>query len=151
MSENAEMQETILMLRQRLNLLSNKSSASAKRSAESEPTLYKTGSGDLLGVNWIGSCDENCIDENTPTSVINLNRVFSQEDSRDCGNDAFINSQVLMQVILLQSHCFLWLSFSSYALIFLFLFVQSASHILCPSTLVLRCRLNCASCAIHNL
>ncbi|XP_056164584.1 kinesin-like protein KIN-7E, chloroplastic isoform X2 [Syzygium oleosum] len=97
MSENAEMQETILMLRQQLNLLSNKSSASEKHSAESEPTSYKTGSGDLLGVNRIGSCDENCIDENTPTSVINLNRVFSQEDSRDCGNDAFLNSQVLMQ------------------------------------------------------
>ncbi|KAK3427624.1 hypothetical protein EUGRSUZ_F03803, partial [Eucalyptus grandis] len=97
MSENAEMQETILMLRQQLNLLSNKSSSSAKHSAESEPTSCKTGSGDLLGVNWIGSCDENCIDENTPTSVINLNRVFSQEDSREYGNDAFLNSQVLMQ------------------------------------------------------
>ncbi|XP_048130623.1 kinesin-like protein KIN-7C, mitochondrial isoform X2 [Rhodamnia argentea] len=92
MSENVEMQETILMLRQQLNLVLNRSSASAKHSAESEPASCKTGSGDLLGVNWIGSYDENCLDENTPTSVINLNRVFSQ-DSRDCGNDAFLNSQ----------------------------------------------------------
>ena len=94
------MQETILLLRQQLN---NKSSRNPEGSADNEATPEKTCSGEFLenndGKNEIGSCKETYGDDNTPTSVMSLNRVFSREDSKECDKCTSLNSQVLIQVI----------------------------------------------------
>nr|XP_043614469.1 kinesin-like protein KIN-7E, chloroplastic [Erigeron canadensis] len=79
-SENTEMQQTILLLRQQLDSLiaDNNSHSQCKKDVN----------------------EENSVSESTPTSVISLNKVFSQEDSiqgsSDCG-DAYLNSQFLIQ------------------------------------------------------
>ncbi|XVE95514.1 hypothetical protein REPUB_Repub02eG0104100 [Reevesia pubescens] len=97
-SENAEMQETILLLRQQLN---NKSSRNPQESADNEATPEKTCSEEFLEKNdrkiGIASCNETYGDDNTPTSVMSLNRVFSREDSKECDKCTSLNSQVLLQ------------------------------------------------------
>lgn len=103
MSENTEMQETIFLLRQQLNSLSDNSSSDQQKIAESESTTHKTCCDELLrknkeGRHEIWPCEEAYAGENTPKSVMSLNRMFSQEDSKDCNNTTFLNSQVLMQV-----------------------------------------------------
>ncbi|KAK1555535.1 hypothetical protein Q3G72_027817 [Acer saccharum] len=102
MSENEEMQQTILLLRQQISSLSDKRSRGPQERAQNEGSPQKASSEELSGKrsegrNGIGSCEEIYVDEHTPTSVMSLNRVFSQEDSRNCNSDAFLNSQVLMQ------------------------------------------------------
>ncbi|KAK8984848.1 hypothetical protein V6N11_020161 [Hibiscus sabdariffa] len=96
-SENAEMQETILLLRQQL---SNKISRNPQENADNE-TIIKICSDELLehndGKNGIGSCEETHGDDNTPTSVMSLNRVFSREDTKECDKCASLNSQILFQ------------------------------------------------------
>ncbi|CAK7346954.1 unnamed protein product [Dovyalis caffra] len=92
-SENNEMQETILLLRQQLNSLSEKSS-SKQHIAESESATQRKSK---EGRNEICSCEEIYADENTPKSVMSLNRIFSQEDSKECNDTSFFNSQVLIQ------------------------------------------------------
>ncbi|XWS21650.1 hypothetical protein CRYUN_Cryun30bG0072600 [Craigia yunnanensis] len=103
-SENAEMQETILLLRQQLN---NKSSRNPEGSADNEATPEKTWSDEFLenndGKDGIGSCEETYGDDNTPTSVMSLNRVFSREDSKECDKCTSLNSQVLIQAAEIES------------------------------------------------
>ncbi|XWS25109.1 hypothetical protein CRYUN_Cryun27aG0042700 [Craigia yunnanensis] len=103
-SKNAEMQETILLLRQQLN---NKSSRNPEGSADNEATPEKTCFEEFLenndGKNGIGSCEETYGDYNTPTSVMSLNRVFSQEDSKECDKCTSLNSQVLIQAAEIES------------------------------------------------
>lgn len=94
-SENTEMQETILLLRQQIDSLSNKKYGSPEQMAENDGILPKPCSEELSQKknewrNGLGSCEETFVDEHTPTSVMSLNRIFSQEDSN-------LNSQVLMQ------------------------------------------------------
>ncbi|KAE8690426.1 aspartic proteinase Asp1-like isoform X1 [Hibiscus syriacus] len=102
-SENAEMQETILLLRQQLNY---KSSRNPQESADSE-TIIKTCSAELLehndGKNGIDSCEETHGDDNTPTSVMSLNRVFSREDAKECDKCTSLSSQVLFQASEMES------------------------------------------------
>ncbi|XP_040364017.1 kinesin-like protein KIN-7C, mitochondrial isoform X1 [Rosa chinensis] len=74
-SENSEMQETILLLRQQL---------SSKEKNNDERDM-------------IAPCEETCADENTPTSVMSLNRILSLEDSKECNKDAYFNSQIHAQ------------------------------------------------------
>lgn len=94
------MQETIILLRQQLN---NKNSRNPEGIADSEATPEKTCSDESseknVGKNGIGSCEETYGDDNTPTSVMSLNRVFSREDSKECHKCTSLNSQVLFQVI----------------------------------------------------
>lgn len=91
------MQETILLLRQQLNSLLGNSQPQI-----TESDMHKTCSKELLrkqgGNTEIWPCGENPIDENTPKSVISLNRIFSQEDSREFNGNSPLNSQVLKQV-----------------------------------------------------
>ncbi|KAA8538436.1 hypothetical protein F0562_028018 [Nyssa sinensis] len=102
-SETAEMQGTILLLRRQLNsLLSNKSSSHTQQLEDIEITTLETCLEESLekknkGKDGVGAYEETCVDENTPTSVMSLNRVFSQEDSKECNSDTFLNSQLLMQ------------------------------------------------------
>lgn len=97
------MQETILLLRQQLNSLPDKSSKIPQESADNEASPEKTCSEELLqnndGKTGIGSCKETYGDDNTPTSVMSLNRAFSQEDSKECDKSTLLNTQVLIQVI----------------------------------------------------
>lgn len=91
------MQETILLLRQQISSLSDKTSGSPWEMVENEVLPLKTCSEEVSvkkgeGRNAIGSCEETFVDEHTPTSVMSLNRIFSQEDSN-------LNSQLLMQVL----------------------------------------------------
>lgn len=86
-SENSEMQETILLLRQQL-------SSKEKNNDERDR---------------VAPCEETCADENTPTSVMSLNRILSLEDSKECSKDAYFNSQIHAQVIpSLSWHLQLW-------------------------------------------
>ncbi|KAL3572816.1 hypothetical protein D5086_026720 [Populus alba] len=92
-SENTEMQETILLLRQQLNSLSEKSS-SKQRIAESESTTNRKSK---EGRKDIWSFEEIYADENTPKSVMSLNQIFSQDDPKECNATSLLNSQVLLQ------------------------------------------------------
>ncbi|OMP11966.1 hypothetical protein CCACVL1_00192 [Corchorus capsularis] len=100
-TENAEMQETILLLRQQLNLLSDKSSKNLQYCEANETNSEKSCSEELVknkdGKNAFGSCEETYGDDNTPTSVMSLNRVFTQEDTKECDKITSLNSQVLIQ------------------------------------------------------
>ncbi|XP_059631794.1 kinesin-like protein KIN-7E, chloroplastic [Cornus florida] len=100
-SENAEMQETILLLRRQLDsMLSDKSSSyHQQQPADDDVTILKKNE----GMDGVQVCEETRIDENTPTSVMSLNRIFSQEDSKECNNDSFLNSQLLMQAAEIES------------------------------------------------
>ncbi|KAH9757070.1 kinesin-like protein KIN-7E [Citrus sinensis] len=94
-SENTEMQETILLLRQQIDSLSNKMSGSPEQMAENDGIPPKPCSEEISQQknawrNGLGSCEETFVDEHTPTSVMSLNRIFSHEESN-------LNSQVLMQ------------------------------------------------------
>ncbi|KAJ6335705.1 hypothetical protein OIU78_012337 [Salix suchowensis] len=91
-AENTEMQETILLLRQQLNSLSEKSS-SKQQIAESESTSHRKSK---EGRNGIWLCEEIYADENTPKSVMNLNQVFSQDDPKECNDTSLLNSQALV-------------------------------------------------------
>lgn len=97
------MQETILLLRQQLNSLTDKRSVTSQQIADNETTLLNTCSEELLGkkneeISRIVLSGETYADEHTPTSVMSLNRVFALEDSKECNNNTFCNSQVCIQV-----------------------------------------------------
>ena len=91
------MQETILLQRQQLNSLLDENSSSLLQIPDYGTTTLKKFYGDLLEKKNEGK-EDTYIDENTPTSVMSLNRIFSQEDSKESNNDTFLSSQVLMQV-----------------------------------------------------
>ncbi|KAH9757072.1 kinesin-like protein KIN-7E [Citrus sinensis] len=85
-SENTEMQETILLLRQQIDSLSNKMSGSPEQMAENDGIPPKPCSEEISQQknawrNGLGSCEETFVDEHTPTSVMSLNRIFSHEES----------------------------------------------------------------------
>ncbi|KAB2083139.1 hypothetical protein ES319_A05G244900v1 [Gossypium barbadense] len=99
-AENSEMQETILLLRQQLK---NKSSRNPQESADN--VAKETCSKEFFEKmkNGIVSCEETYGDDNTPTSVMSLNRVFSQDDSKECDKCTSLNSQVLIQAAEIES------------------------------------------------
>lgn len=104
MSQNAELEETNLLLRQQLNSIPDKSFCSLGQTTEGNDVALNACSEELLERNneernRVASCGETCTDENTPTSVMSLNRVFSQEDSRKYNNITSLNSQICQQVI----------------------------------------------------
>ncbi|XP_027148439.1 kinesin-like protein KIN-7C, mitochondrial [Coffea eugenioides] len=108
MSENAEMHETILLLKQQLDSLStNKSSNFPQQSVNDEithGTCFEVST--KSKTRWKDGChsyEETTVDENTPTSVISLDRVLMCEDSKECNQEAFLNSQLLMLAAELES------------------------------------------------
>ncbi|CAK9168748.1 unnamed protein product [Ilex paraguariensis] len=102
-SDNAEMQETILLLRQQLDsLVSDKNARDPKQYADNEVIALRTCSTQSLGMknermDGVNPYREVSLDEHTPTSVMSLNRIFSPEESKESSSDAFWNSQLLMQ------------------------------------------------------
>ncbi|ERN18169.1 hypothetical protein AMTR_s00054p00159220 [Amborella trichopoda] len=97
LSENAEMQETILLLRQQLSSVSVKScNQLVQNNSMTEASKEIGGWPDMNG----GASDETCLDGNTPTSLSSLPSLFSQEDYKDYkgGNaDTNLQSQLLLQ------------------------------------------------------
>ncbi|XP_048227360.1 kinesin-like protein KIN-7C, mitochondrial isoform X2 [Ricinus communis] len=97
LSENTEMQETILLLRQQLNsLLGNRQQEIVESNCKamySEELARKNKEG--RKETW--PCEETSIDENTPKSVMSLTRIFSQEDSKEYNGIAYPSSQALIQ------------------------------------------------------
>ncbi|KAL3504211.1 hypothetical protein ACH5RR_034052 [Cinchona calisaya] len=102
-SENDEMHGTILLLKQQLESLSSNKSYSFLQRSVHDVIIPHTTSFDMStetksrGKDGFHSCEETTVDENTPTSVISLDRVFTCEDSKECNSEAFLNSQLLMQ------------------------------------------------------
>ncbi|KAJ4838363.1 Kinesin-like protein KIN-7E [Turnera subulata] len=107
-SENNEMQEIILLLRQQLNAISDKTSINAQKIAESKSITRNTGNDvtskeNRARIHENCPCEETYTDVNTPKSVMSLNRILSQEDSKECYDTTFLNSQVLMQATEIES------------------------------------------------
>ena len=96
------MQETILLLRQQLSSLSDASPSGLGTVAYNGAASLDVYSDKLLeknpGESRIASYGENHADENTPTSVMSLNRVLSLEDSKECNSSTFFISHVYTQV-----------------------------------------------------
>lgn len=83
-SEIAEMQETISMLRQRLDLLVDKNSSNSQQIAESETDPCNMPSKEILE------------ETRKPPSVTNLN---IHEDFQQGASNSIYNSQIFMQVL----------------------------------------------------
>ncbi|WZY98535.1 kinesin-like protein KIN-7C, mitochondrial [Brassica rapa] len=89
-SEKAEMQETIMLLRQQLDSLAERQSTyTQQQNAADESAGRNTHNrnGDELSEIYSGA--------GTPTSVMSLNRVFAQEETKDIKNGTTLNSQAL--------------------------------------------------------
>ncbi|KAL1196194.1 Kinesin-like protein KIN-7C [Cardamine amara subsp. amara] len=86
-SENAEMQETIILLRQQLDSLSQ------RQSTYSQQTIDESSEKNIHNRN--GEESEIYSGAGTPTSVMSLNRVFAQEETKDIKTETTLNSQVL--------------------------------------------------------
>lgn len=96
-SENAEMQETILFLKRQLDsVLSAKSSKDLQQNIDNKVTTSTTSlEKPLEAKNRTKNADayeEMYVDQSTPTSVMSLNGIFSR-DSRESRSDALMNSQ----------------------------------------------------------
>ncbi|KAK4433711.1 Kinesin-like protein KIN-7E, chloroplastic [Sesamum alatum] len=101
--ENTETQDINTLLRQQLDsLMSNKN----PRSADSS-TRMNSSEESLDIINGRGyeiySCEGTSLDENTPTSVGSLNRIFNPEDPKECNADTFSKSQLLVQAAEIES------------------------------------------------
>lgn len=100
-SENTEMQETILLLRQQLSTLLDKSSSQPKQIADEVPmfrnSFTKVSRENGRFMDGLGSSEEIYVDGNTPTSVISLPSFFSQDEYKGRNTDEHLSSQVLMQ------------------------------------------------------
>ncbi|KAJ8447889.1 hypothetical protein Cgig2_012024 [Carnegiea gigantea] len=91
-SENAEMQETILLLRQQLRTAVDGSSSCSRQLHSVEAAALDTGP--------ICSADkkegkESPIDATTPKSVISLNRIFSHDETKDSTSVTNSDSQAI--------------------------------------------------------
>ncbi|XAR62822.1 Plus-end-directed kinesin ATPase [Bertholletia excelsa] len=100
-SENAGMQETILLLLHQLDsLLSEKSSTCPNQPADTGVTRHKIYSESLNnryeGQDGLHANGETCFDESTPTSVMSLNRIFFQDECKDFNSET-LQSQLLKQ------------------------------------------------------
>ncbi|KAI3499699.1 hypothetical protein L1887_35504 [Cichorium endivia] len=92
-SENTEMQETILLLRQQLESLMSDNNSSPQQ----QNTDCTSATCDPCSQESFQMKNEKYMNESTPTSVISLNKVFSQEDFIQGSIDVSLNSQLLIQ------------------------------------------------------
>ncbi|XP_023772910.1 kinesin-like protein KIN-7C, mitochondrial isoform X1 [Lactuca sativa] len=103
-SENAEMQQTILLLRQQLesvmsdNILSPQQQSTDSRSVTLDPCSQESFQMKNSGRDWVHQNEEKYMNESTPTSVMSLNKVFSQDEFiQGSSSDVSLNSQLLIQ------------------------------------------------------
>ncbi|ESQ34622.1 hypothetical protein EUTSA_v10006746mg [Eutrema salsugineum] len=87
-SENAEMQETIILLRQQLDSLAERQSTYTQQIVGDESSGKNTD-------NRNGEESEIYSGAGTPTSVMSLNRVFAQEETKEIKDETTLNSQAL--------------------------------------------------------
>lgn len=100
-SENAKMQETILLLRQQLDTMSEKNSKFLQQSSENEATSETCSNGSMEAKSLKdGTCldEETVTNENTPVSSVSSDRKFMHEDTKACRDCAILNSKLLMRV-----------------------------------------------------
>ncbi|XP_021743691.1 kinesin-like protein KIN-7C, mitochondrial isoform X2 [Chenopodium quinoa] len=94
-SENAEMQEAILLLRQQLSTSSD--ICSIYPEGQNQSAMLNASALDSNPIN-LGEKNkggkDSPLDATTPTSVISLNRFFGQDDSKDCKNATNSNLQI---------------------------------------------------------
>ncbi|XP_031131367.1 kinesin-like protein KIN-7C, mitochondrial isoform X1 [Ipomoea triloba] len=107
-SENAKMQETILLLRQQLDaVLSGKNSKFLQQSSENESTSETCSNGYMeaktLRKDWTCLDSEMVTNENTPASSVSLDEKFMHEDTKVCRDYAVLNSKLLMQAAEIES------------------------------------------------
>lgn len=100
--ENAEMQETITLLRQQLDSMqSNKATRSADcttcMNCSYESLEMINGRAEVI------SCGETSLGENTPTSVISVSRTFNHEDANECNGSIISKTQLLAQAAEIES------------------------------------------------
>lgn len=100
------MQETILLLRQQVKLLSEQNSSNLHHLADDhdstpEKCTEKHSVNSKEEMHTTGSCTKCHTTENTPKSVMRSNKIFYQEDTTEYDNSNYMNSKVLMQVSLL--------------------------------------------------
>ncbi|XP_010498629.1 PREDICTED: kinesin-like protein KIN-7C, mitochondrial isoform X2 [Camelina sativa] len=87
-SENGEMQETIMLLRQQLDSLAERQSTYTQQIAGDESSGKNTH-------NRNGDESDIYSGAGTPTSVMSLNRVFAQEETKEMNNETTLNTQAL--------------------------------------------------------
>ncbi|XP_022141615.1 kinesin-like protein KIN-7C, mitochondrial [Momordica charantia] len=103
-AENAELQDTILLLRQQqesssqkhLRNYSKNEDENASRNLAHPNYSIRT---KIVEQNKLSSWEDKYPEENTPKSVMSLNRVFTQDDTKDCNSDNFCHSQVMQAAI----------------------------------------------------
>ncbi|XP_075101079.1 kinesin-like protein KIN-7C, mitochondrial isoform X2 [Nicotiana tabacum] len=109
MSENSEMQETILLLRQQLDsLLSEKSSACQQQDAYHDAATLAVYSDEYTEAKLereagVCSYEERIPNESTQTSIMISNERLVHEVPNECSIDAFLNSQLLSQAAEIES------------------------------------------------
>ncbi|VVA92096.1 unnamed protein product [Arabis nemorensis] len=84
-SENTEMQETIILLRQQLDSLGERQSQQIVGDESSGKNIH----------NRNGEESEIYSGAGTPTSVMSLNRVFAQEETKEIKDETTLNTQAL--------------------------------------------------------
>lgn len=98
------MQETILLLRQQLNSIIDKSSNHQKQMAGNEVDMLRNCSAEASGEDsgWVvghGFSEVTRVEGKIITNVMGLAGTISPEHFKGSNTDASLNSQVLMQVI----------------------------------------------------
>ena len=97
------MQETILLLRQQLeSLISDNNLSPQQQNLDCRHATLDSCSQESFelkndGLDWIPLNEAKDINERTPTSVMSINKVFSEADVQG-SREAFLNTKLLMQV-----------------------------------------------------
>lgn len=104
MSENAEMQESILLLRQQLSSVIDKSSSHQKQMADNEVDMLRNFAAEASRENsgWVvghGFSEVTYVEGKILSNVKSVPDTIALEDYKGCNSDISVNTQVLMQVI----------------------------------------------------
>ncbi|XXG60683.1 hypothetical protein AAC387_Pa04g2527 [Persea americana] len=102
MSENAEMQESILLLRQQLSSIIDKSSSHQKQMADNEVDMLRNFTAEASRENsgWVighGFSEVTYVEGKIMSNVKSVPDTIALEDYKGCNSDVSVNSQVLMQ------------------------------------------------------
>lgn len=99
-AENAELQEAILRAQQESS--SQKHSSNSQKNEDDDASQHLPNYSIRTKVeprHKYSPWEDKYAEENTPTSVMSLNRVLTLDDSKDCNSDKFCHSQVMQAEI----------------------------------------------------
>lgn len=104
----------ILLLRQQLRSILNKSSSHPTQIADNDVSMFRNCFPEASRENggWtdvLGLSEETFVDGNTPKSVISLPSFLSKEDFKGRSTDIPLNSEVIMQVFS-PTYCYIFIS-----------------------------------------